>query len=70
MDPLPKRSGDSLPGIERRIAVTMAAFTLIFLMLLLYFWRLQVLDHSLYQRLADNNRIRLIDMPATRGILT
>ena len=48
----------------------MAAFTLIFLMLLLYFWRLQVLDHSLYQRLADNNRIRLIDMPATRGILT
>ena len=48
----------------------MAIFILIFLMLLLYFWRLQVLDHSLYQRLADNNRIRLIDMPATRGIVT
>ncbi len=48
----------------------MAAFTLIFFLLLLYFWRLQVLDHSLYQRLADNNRIRLIDMPATRGIIT
>jgi len=48
----------------------MAAFTLIFFLLLLYFWRLQVLDHSLYQRLADNNRIRLIDMPATRGIVT
>ena len=59
-----------MPGIERRIAVTMAAFGLIFLMLLLYFWKLQVLDHSLYQRLSDNNRIRLIDMPATRGIIT
>jgi len=59
-----------LPGIERKIAVTMAAFGFVFLMLLLYFWKLQVLDHSLYQRLADNNRIRLIDMPATRGIIT
>jgi penicillin-binding protein 2 len=48
----------------------MAVLALIFLMLLLYFWKLQVLDHSLYQRLADNNRIRLIDMPATRGIVT
>lgn len=70
MDPLSKRSGESLPGIERRIAVTMAIFALMFLMLLLYFWKLQVLDHSLYQRLADNNRIRLIEMPATRGIIT
>jgi len=48
----------------------MAAFTLVFLLLLLFFWRLQVLDHSLYQRLSDNNRIRLVEMPATRGILT
>jgi len=48
----------------------MAVFGLIFLMLLLYFWRLQVLDHSIYQRLSDNNRIRLVDMPATRGIVT
>ena len=48
----------------------MAVLALVFLMLLLYFWKLQVLDHSLYQRLADNNRIRLIDMPATRGIVT
>lgn len=48
----------------------MAAFVFVFLFLLFYFWRLQVLDHSLYQRLADNNRIRLIEMPATRGIVT
>jgi len=59
-----------LPGIERRVVVIMAIFFLIFLMLLFYFWRLQVLDHSLYLRLSDNNRIRLIDMAATRGIVT
>lgn len=69
MDPLSKRTGESLPGVERRIAVTMAIFGAIFLLLLLYFWKMQVLDHSLYQRLADNNRIRLIEMPATRGIV-
>ena len=70
MDPLSQRSADSLPGIERRIAATMAVFAFIFFLLLLYFWRLQVLDHSLYQKLADNNRIRIIEMPATRGIVT
>lgn len=48
----------------------MAFFALLFFMLLLYFWRLQVLDHARYQRLSDNNRIRIIEMPATRGIVT
>ncbi|MCJ7501397.1 penicillin-binding protein 2 [bacterium] len=70
MGPLSKKPGDVLPGIDRRIVVIMAAFSLIFLMLLFYFWRLQVLDYSLYLRLSDNNRIRLIDMAATRGIVT
>ena len=70
MDPLSQRSADSLPGVERKIAVIVVLLISVFLLILLYFWRLQVLDHSLYQRLADNNRIRLIDMPATRGIVT
>ncbi|MGD8353896.1 MAG: hypothetical protein PVJ01_06985, partial [Pseudomonadota bacterium] len=70
MDPLSKRSGESLPNVERRILVTIVVFGVLFSLLLFYFWRLQVLDHSLYQRLADNNRIRLIEMPATRGIVT
>jgi len=55
--------------VERRITVIVSALIGIFLLLLLYFWRLQVLDHTLYQRLADNNRIRIIEMPATRGIV-
>jgi penicillin-binding protein 2 len=59
-----------LPNVERRILVTIVVFGVLFSLLLFYFWRLQVLDHSLYQRLADNNRIRLIEMPATRGIVT
>ncbi len=64
------RSGEPLPGIERKLLVTMALFALVFLLLIFYFWNLQVLQHSRYQKLADNNRIRLIEMPATRGIIT
>ena len=48
----------------------MAGFGLLFLLLAVYFWRLQILDHTRYQKLADNNRIRIIEMPATRGIVT
>ncbi|MDT8396382.1 MAG: penicillin-binding protein 2 [bacterium] len=65
-----KRPGETLQGIERRLAVTMGVITLVFLLILLYFWHLQVLQHSRYQKLADNNRIRLVEMKATRGIIT
>lgn len=70
MAPFSKRSGEALPGIERKLVVTMGLFTLVFLLLTFYFWHLQVLQHSRYQKLADNNRIRLVEMPATRGIIT
>ncbi len=70
MGALTKRSGDSLPGIEKRIVAIMVVLTVLYLALSVYFWRLQVLQHARYQRLADNNRIRLVEMPATRGIIT
>jgi penicillin-binding protein 2 len=70
LDPLSQRSGENLPGIERKLLATMGLFTLVFFLLILYFWNLQVLQHSRYQKLADNNRIRLVEMPATRGIIT
>lgn len=47
----------------------MGLIILAFLFLLINFWKLQFLQHSKYQSLADNNRIRLVDMPATRGII-
>jgi penicillin-binding protein 2 len=47
----------------------MGLIILAFLFLIINFWKLQFLQHSKYQSLADNNRIRLVDMPATRGII-
>ncbi|UCG38000.1 MAG: penicillin-binding protein 2 [bacterium] len=70
MDPIAQRSGQPLPGVERKLAVALVTLALVFLGLTLHFWRLQILQHSRYQKLADNNRIRLLDMPATRGIIT
>ncbi|UCF30853.1 MAG: penicillin-binding protein 2 [bacterium] len=70
MTRLVKSSKDSISGLERKIAVTVLSIILPFLLLLVNFWNMQVLDRSRYQRLADNNRIRLVDMPATRGIIT
>ncbi|TNF46605.1 penicillin-binding protein 2 [bacterium] len=69
MCPISQDSRNPIPGIERKIALSMGLIVLAFLFLLINFWKLQVLHHSKYQNLADNNRIRLVDMPATRGII-
>lgn len=70
MRPLTPSHGEPLPGVERKLTVTVVLIVVIFLFLAFYFWHLQVFQHSRYQRLAENNRIRLVEMPATRGIIT
>jgi len=70
LDSLSQSYGEPVPGAERKLAVTVGLIVLVFLSLTAYFWHLQILKHSRYQRLADNNRIRLVQMPATRGIIT
>ena len=39
-------------------------------MLLIYrFFQLQILNHDLYTKQADNNRIRAISLPSPRGLI-
>jgi len=59
-----------LPGMEKKLVILVGIIAASFLFLVLYFWRLQIFQYDNYQRLADNNRIRLVEMPATRGIIT
>lgn len=59
-----------LPGMEKKLVILVGVIAASFLLLVLYFWRLQILQYDNYQRLADNNRIRLVEMLATRGIIT
>lgn len=69
MSPITQRNGEILPGLERKLTITVSLIILVFLFLVIFFWKLQILNHSRYQRLADNNRIRIVQMPATRGII-
>lgn len=70
MRSLTQSYGEPVPNAERKLVVTVGIIVLVFLSLIFYFWHLQILKHSRYQKLADNNRIRLVQMPATRGIIT
>lgn len=58
-----------LPGLERKLVVLIAVIAASFLFLLVFFWRIQIIQHKKFQSLADHNRIRLVEMPATRGII-
>ncbi|MFV2080908.1 MAG: penicillin-binding protein 2 [bacterium] len=70
MTTLMPKSKIPLPGMEKKLVILIGIIAASFLFLVLYFWRLQIFQHDNYQRLADNNRIRLVEMPATRGIIT
>jgi penicillin-binding protein 2 len=69
MAPLSGRSAQPVAGFERRLAALILFISILFLGLAGYFWFLQITGHDRYQRLSDNNRIRLVEMPATRGIV-
>lgn len=64
-----RRPAQSVAGFERKLAVVVLLIALLFLTLAGNFWYLQITSHRRYQKLADNNRIRLVEMPATRGIV-
>jgi penicillin-binding protein 2 len=70
LGPISQSYGDPIPGAEKKLTVTVGIIVLVFLSLAFYFWNLQILKNTRYQILADNNRIRLVQMPATRGIIT
>ncbi len=52
---------------QTRLTALSVVFVLFVLMLLLGFWRLQVLDTQHYSKLAEQNRIRTIPIIAPRG---
>ncbi len=67
---LHRGSRDEIWGIERRVAVLAGLVGAGFLLLLFHLFRLQVWQYDTYRKLADNNRIRLVEMEAPRGIIT
>ena len=55
--------------IRHRASVTLLAVGSAFVLLILYFWKMQVLDHKHYWELSEANRIREVTLPAQRGLI-
>ena len=53
--------------LVRRIVVFQAVVSVVFVLLLLAFWEIQVANNEQYSQLAEQNRIKALPIPAARG---
>ena len=60
---------EDLRGLQRRVSVVQAAVAIPMALLVVYFWHLQVVRGRYFRELSENNRIRVIPIPAPRGPL-
>ena len=60
---------EDLRGLQRRVAVVQTLVVLGILLVVVYFWHLQVLRGKYYRDLAENNRIRTVPIAAPRGAM-
>ena len=60
---------DATPGLRRRFIVVSVAAAVIFGVLLLRLWYLQIINVDQYRNLSERNRTRFIHIDAPRGIM-
>ncbi|HEY7411761.1 MAG TPA: penicillin-binding protein 2 [Vicinamibacteria bacterium] len=60
---------EDLRPLQRRLVVLQAVMVTLMVVLLGYFWHLQVLRGRHYRELAENNRLRALPIPAPRGAI-
>jgi penicillin-binding protein 2 len=60
---------EDLRSLQRRLRVVQAVVVLLMVVVTAYFWQLQVLRGKYYRDLAENNRLRMLPIPAPRGAL-
>lgn len=56
-------------GLKSRLSLLRAAVFLLFSVLLIQFWYLQVINEEKFKKLAENNRIRVIALQGPRGLI-
>jgi penicillin-binding protein 2 len=61
--------GEDRRSITVRLVVLQAAFAIVFTILAVSFWYLQVVQHEKYNELAENNHQRTIALRAPRGVM-
>ena len=60
---------EDLSIISRRAKKTLVVIVILFVFLILYFWKIQVLEHKKYWEKSENNRIREVIIPPQRGLI-
>jgi len=60
---------EDLSGIRLRARAAFLVIKIAFVLLLLTFWRIQILEHSRYWRQSEANRIREMILPPQRGLI-
>ncbi len=60
---------EELTLIQRRALKVYLAVGLLLVLLLLSFWKIQILDHKKYWRLSESNRTREVTIPCQRGLI-
>lgn len=60
---------EDLSLILRRAQISFIVIVALFIFLVLYFWKIQVLDHQKYWRKSEANRIREVILPPQRGLI-
>jgi penicillin-binding protein 2 len=60
---------EDLRGLQRRVGVLQTSVLAAAVLLLGYFWHLQVVKGRYYKELAENNRLRAVTLPAPRGAI-
>jgi penicillin-binding protein 2 len=60
---------EDLSGVQKRANRLRVAIEVLFLVLVFFYWKTQILDHRKYWKLAEKNRIRETIIPAPRGLV-
>jgi penicillin-binding protein 2 len=60
---------EDLSLINRRARITFIAIVVLFVFLVLYFWKIQVLDYQKYWTRSEDNRTRIVTLSPQRGLI-
>ncbi len=60
---------EDLTPLLKRVRKTLRFIKIFALFIILCFWKIQILDHDKYWKLAESNRTREVSLPAPRGLI-
>ena len=60
---------EDLSQLIKRSRLTLIIFSLLLFLILAFYWKIQILDHQKYWKMAEANRLRSLPLPAPRGLI-